>query len=387
MFYTSLYRCFLNPVNATSHDNLYLDSQGEINKADNFVYYSSWSLWDTYRTRFPLLSLIDPFAYSDICKSLVALYQSGKPEWSSNFESSPSVRTEHSILVLLDAFKKGIEGISLEKIYEKMEEEAEGLPMRSPDNHLETAYDLWGMGHIAKELGKDSDAERYFQKASQIWKNVWKKKFKDIKEETFDVMHGEGLYEGTLWQYRWSVPYDINGLALMVGGTENLVAQLKYFFENELYNQGNEPDIHAPFIFGRLNRPDLTNKWVASILKDSMNHRYGTHDHFKNPYTGMAYKAAPRAFIPEMDDDDGTMSAWFVWASIGLYPLVVGEPYYDAFKPLFDEVIINPGNGTLFRIVNNSITGRSRMFLNDKKVDGVRLSHDDIINGGLLIFK
>ena len=146
-------------------------------------------------------------------------------------------------------------------------------------------------------------------------------KFRDIDPERFDVMHGDGLYEGTLWQYRWAVPFDLEALCGEAGGKEKLLGQLEYFFEHELYNQGNQPDIHAPYIFGRLGLPDLTRRWVNKLLTKPLNHWYGTHRKWEKPYHGKAFRPVPEAYIPEMDDDDGTMAAWYVFSALGMYPL------------------------------------------------------------------
>jgi len=119
-----------------------------------------------------------------------------------------------------------------------------------------------------------------------------------------------------------------------------------------------------------------------------MMHRYGTHNHLSVPFVGKAYQTIPRGFIPEMDDDDGTMSAWYVWASIGLYPLVVGEPYYEIIHPIFEEVSIRLDNGNTF-VIKNKATGNhdnqiEKVLFNGKKITDFRIYHQDILKGGVL---
>lgn len=102
---------------------------------------------------------------------------------------------------------------------------------QSPDSYLETAYDYWALAQVAAELRLKTDAEAYRQQSADTWKPVWREKFRDIDPERFDVMHGDGLYEGTLWQYRWAVPFDLEALCGEAGGKEKLLGQLEYFFE------------------------------------------------------------------------------------------------------------------------------------------------------------
>lgn len=384
MFYTSLYRTLLSPVSVTSHDGMYRNSKGELKKADGFTYMSSWSLWDTYRTKFPLMSLLDPQHYQDVCRSLVELYRSGKFDWASDYETTPTVRTEHAIIILLDAYRKGIKGFDLKSIIPQIEEEVANLPLKSPDNYLESAYDIWAVANIFKELKLKNKSGYYALKADSIWRIKWIEKFKDINPETFDIMHGDGLYEGTLWQYRWAIPFAINQTAELVGGKKILAEQLEYFFQNNLYSHGNQPDIHAAFIFNHLDRPDLTQKWVTRILTEPMLHRYGTHEKFETPIFEKTYKPIPRGFIYEMDDDDGTMSAWYVWASMGLYPLVIGEPFYEISLPLFQEVSIELDNGKRFTIKRKTKDTIKKIYFNKREIKDFRLYHKDILKGGIL---
>ena len=388
MFYTSLYRNFLSPANVTSHDGMYRDSQGKLQKADGFHYMSSWSLWDTYRTKFPLLSLIDAHQYRDVCRSLVELYRSGKYESASEYEMTPSCRTEHAIIILIDALRKNIGGFNLKSIYAQMEKEAASLPMKSPDNFMESAYDLRALAQISKELKMPQKYEYYQSKSDSAWRTKWIEKFKDINDATFDIMHGDGMYEGTLWQYRWAAPFAIDDMATLAGGKDVLAGQLDYFFSHNLYNHGNQPDIQAAFMFNHLGRPDLSQKWVHTILTQPMTHCYGTHEKFKKPFVGKAYQPHPRAFIYEMDDDDGTMSAWYVWAAMGLYPLVIGEPYYEITRPLFEEITLRLDSGKAFLIKNRAMGNPDgkiqKALLNGKEITDFRITHQDIYKGGLL---
>jgi len=326
--------------------------------------------------------------YRDICRSLVELYRSGKYDWSSEHEMTPTVRTEHAVIVLLDALRKNIGGFDLKPIYPQLEKEAASLPLKSPDNFMESSYDLWALAQISKELKMPGKHDYYKAKADSVWRTKWIEKFKDINDETFDIMHGDGMYEGTLWQYRWAAPFAIDEMVKLVGGKEILAGQLDYFFSNNLYNHGNQPDIQAAFMFNHLDRPDLSQKWVNTILTQPMAHCYGTHTKFKKPFIGKAYQPVPRAYIPEMDDDDATMSAWYVWASMGLYPLVIGEPYYEITHPLFEEITLKLDNGKTF-VIKNKATGNpdskiQKILYNGKEITNFRICHQDMMKGGIL---
>ena len=180
MFYTSLYRSFLSPVNVTSHEGMYRDSKGVPQKADGFTYMSFWSLWDTYRTKFPLLSLIDATQYRDVCRSLVELYRSGIDRYASDYEMTPTCRTEHAVIILLDAMRKDIGGFDLQSVYSQLEDEAASLPMQSPDNFMESAYDLWALAQISKDLGMSQKHEYYKAKSDSAWKTKWVERISPI---------------------------------------------------------------------------------------------------------------------------------------------------------------------------------------------------------------
>jgi len=388
MFYTSLYRCFLSPVNVTSTNGVFVNTAGKKEIAGDFTYYSSWSLWDTYRTKFPLLTIIDAEKMSHFSQSIMNLYKTGKDSWSTMHEGTPTTRTDHAAIVLLDAYNKGIKGIDFKNCYNEILIEADSLPMQSPDNYLESAYDYWAVAQIAKILGRNDDYKKYAALSENTWQKIWLEKFKNIDPERFDIMHGDGLYEGTLWQYRWAVPFDTEGLSRLAGGSDILKEQLSWFFEHNLYNHGNQPDIHTAYLFNRLGYPSLTQYWVNRILTQPMNHCYGTHAKFKKPYFDKAYKPQPEAYIPEMDDDDGTMAAWYVLSAMGIYPLTPGLAVYELSTPLFRKVNINLPNGKKFHILCDKASDNSiyikQASLNGQKLERLQINHNDILQGGTL---
>lgn len=388
IFYTSLYRTYLSPADVSSPDGAYLGTDGKVYISEDFRYYSNWSLWDTFRTKFPLLVLTEPAKMRDMATSLIHLYATGKKDWSTGFESTPTVRTEHAVILLLDAYRKGITNLDFRKGYAGMKQEMERLPMRSPDQKMESAYDLWAMAKIAEIIGEKADSEQYRQRSVSLFEETWKKEFMNVTP-AFEVMKNNGLYQGTRWQYRWAAPQYIDKMIEWVG-QDSLRSQLTYFFDHHLYNQGNEPDIHVPYLFNRLGAPEKTQQIVRSLMTEPMIHKYGGNSEFKTPYLGKAFKNAPEGYSPEMDEDDGTMSAWYVFGAMGFYPLLVGDEYYDLTSPLFDRVLLRLTNGNVLTIQTE---GRKKkdapiksIHFNGKKIDDYRISHNELIKGGELIY-
>ncbi len=368
IFYTSLYRTFHSPFQVTDRQmTQYLGTDGKVHEAKGFQYYSSWSLWDTYRTKFPLITLLDEGHSSDIMQSLSQLYMTGKKDWSTNYECVPTVRTEHAIATLLDAYRQGISIPTLRDAYPGMVAEVKRLSMKSPDQCLEASGDFWSLGQLAEELGMKEDADKWTHRGQEIFDSIWPKEFKDI-DETYTKMKGNGLYQGTRWQYRWGAPMYLPRMIELVGKKE-LGEQLQRFFKEELYNQGNEPDIHVPFLFGRLGMPQETSGIVRTLATESITHRYGGNDAYPTPFVGRAFVNQPRGYCFEMDEDDGAMSAWYVFASIGMYPLVVGEAVYELFPPLFDKVTLHLGADQKTTVVIRT-EGQSRKMVNGKWVNG-----------------
>ena len=229
LFYTSMYRVFLSPFNAT-YGGKYIGTDTVLREAPNWTFYSGWSIWATLQ------------------------------------EPVPTVRTEHSQLTLLDAWEKGIRGFDLEAAFPGMEAEAKagrskgsvnGLTRNSPDQKMETIYDLWAMGQIARIIGKGLASIRYLAESEMLFRKTWKKEFMTITPD-FSRMRLNGLYQGTRWQYRWAVPVYSDKLIDWVG-EEQLADELSEFFSQHLFNQGNEPDIQTPFMFNLFGRPAATD--------------------------------------------------------------------------------------------------------------------------------
>lgn len=392
LFYTSLYRVFHSPFKVTDDKmDTYLGTDGKVHKAQGSDYYSSWSLWDTYRTKFPLITLFQPGRSQAIMASLAQLYITGKEDWSTPHECVPTVRTEHAIATLLDAYrKKVVTKDVLQKAYPGMVAEVKRLPLKSPDQCLEAASDFWALSELSKDLGKQSDCKKWKQRGEELFDSIWPREFMNI-DANYTKMRGNGLYQGTRWQYRWGAPMFLDRMIALCG-KDKLQKQLNTFFDEQLYNQGNEPDIHVPFLFGRLGQPLRTGKVVQELMLDSITHRYGGNDAYKTPFVGHAFKNAPRGYCPEMDEDDGTMSAWFVFASMGMYPLIVGEPVYELFSPVFDRIELQMDEAAKVKTVIRTVGRKDmrqtlrRVTWNGAALHNFQIKHAQLARGGELVF-
>ena len=184
--------------------------------------------------------------------------------------------------------------------------------------------------------------------------------------------------EGSALQWRWGAPFDAEGLISLFKSREYFVEELNSFFAKSdpamgawnpgpYYWHGNEPDIHAAYLFNDAGRPDLTQKWVRWIL----DHKYG------NRYDGL-----------DGNDDAGTLSAWYVFSALGLYP-VAGSDKYQLGAPLFEKAEVKLKNSRLVIVAENYAPDHPyvrKVWLNDTPLDRTWIRHSEIEHGGVLRF-
>ena len=141
-----------------------------------------------------------------------------------------------------------------------------------------------------------------------------------------------------------------------------------------------------------MGQPLRTGQVVQRLMQDSITHRYGGNDAYPEPFRGWAFRNATRGYAPEMDEDDGTMSAWYCFAALGLYPTIVGEPVYDLFSPLFDEAVLRMDEAGRVKTVIRTSGRRSprqplrRVTWNGQPLPRFQLSHSQLSRGGQLVF-
>lgn len=385
LFYSLLYRVVQSPYLISEPDGSFRNVRG--NKMNSEIdMYHGWAVWDNYRSQLPLLSLIMPDIYASIAKSLEYVYRYGRHDWALMTEPAPTVRTEHTSVVLLDSYVKGYE-VDFDAIKDSLVAESSRFNYSAPDKALESCYDLWALSEILNITGDTALSEQYLDSALK-YKEYWMKDFADITAGDAEILKARGLYQGTVWQYRWSVPMDVAGMVELAGGREEFIRQLDYFFENDLYNHGNQPDLHAAFLYQAAGAPWKAQDIIRKISNDTIRQIYGSHTMYEKPFVDRIYRNLPDGYMYEMDDDLGCMSGWYVFTAIGLFPACVGTNVYYINTPLFEEAVINYPGGEKFTVKCTNFSMEKRYIqsakLNGKKLNRNWLRHDEIVSDGKL---
>ncbi|MFF5379634.1 glycoside hydrolase domain-containing protein [Pedobacter suwonensis] len=386
LFYSLLYRTMQSPYVISEADGTYRNTKGEIQR-DKEIRYNGWAIWDNYRTQLPLLSLIEEDRYTGMVNSIADLYNSGKKDYAGQYEPSNTVRSEHAIVVLLDAYRKGYP-VDFSKIADSLVKEANGLDYKSPDKALESSYDNWALAEIFKILKNKEKSDFYLNKALE-YKKYWKKDFKDMTKNDVDRMQARGLYQGTIWQYRWFVPYDFKGLIELDGGEESYLAKLDEFFARDLYNHANEPDLQVPLMYNVTKSGYKSQYWMHQLAADTVIQNYfNDNSRGIGSYIGKIYSNQPQAYLRTMDDDAGAMSAWYVFAASGFSPACVGWPIYYLNVPLFPLLSYSLPKGKTFTIETENFNSKNKyikaVFLNGKPYKKNFITQEDINAGGVL---
>ncbi len=389
LFYSLLYRALQAPYLISEPNGTYKAIDGTIQKSDDSIYHG-WAIWDNYREQMPLLSLLLPQKYGEVARSIANLYPYGKNDWSTQHEPSNSVRTEHAQVVLLDALGKGHD-LPLEKIKDSLIKEIGRLDFGSPDKALESSYDLWASSKLMLSIGDTVLAKEYLKKAMD-YQTYWQKDFADIGWPDVDRMGARGLYQGTLWQYRWFVPFDVEGLQQLAGGEPVFRKQLDQFFEENNYNHANQPDLQVPGLYNATKEPWKSQKLFRHLMLDTVVQTYfNNNSKGIDPYIGRIYNNRPRAYLKTMDDDMGTMSSWFVLRAMGLSAVNVGEPVYYLTAPIFEKVVLHwSADKSIKILVSNYHKDHfyvKSVHLNGKPLYRNWLTHQEIMDGGELIME
>jgi predicted alpha-1,2-mannosidase len=418
-FYTSMYHTFINPT-------VYMDVNGEykgldqgIHQADGFTNYSTFSLWDTYRALHPFFNIVQPGRNSDMLQSMLEHYKQSSlhmlPVWSHYANDNWCMSGYHSVSVISDAIIKDVytgdahaaleacvttarrrsyEGIGLYTDLGFIPAEKSGI---SVSNTLEYAYDDWCIAQLAKKLNNTAIYEE-FSKRSSNWKNNYnpangfmQPKLSDgTFKKDFDAMstHGQGFIEGNSWNYSFFVPHNPAELIRVMGGEKKFINRLDSLFSMDLpdsffaeteditregiiggYVHGNEPAHHVAYLYNWTGQPWKTQAQVRKILK-------------------MQYKPTPDGLGG--NDDCGQMSAWYIFSSLGFYPVAPGSDQYALGSPIVNHAEIHLENGKNFTV---EVVGQSdeniylqRVLLNGKVLDKPFIAHSDITNGSKLTF-
>ncbi len=419
-FYTALYHTFINPVQYMDVDGQYRGLDHNIHKAEGFVNYTIFSLWDTYRALHPLFTLIQPERTSDMINSMLAHYDQSVhkllPVWSHFGNENWCMIGYHAVPVIADAWIDGIRGFDGKHALEACISSATNryygnlgdyinrgyVPFESNPNGssmtLEYAYDDWAIARLAGSLGETGTAAIY-EKRARNWENLFNNKtgFIGAKDRQgnwkipFDPMHtaNEGFIEGNSWNYTYYVPQDIPGLIQKMGGNKRFVEHLdslfdmympdKYFAETEditregligCYVHGNEPSHHVAYLYNWAGQPWKTQERIHQIINTM----------YRNKPDGLCG-----------NDDCGQMSAWYVFSSLGFYPVCPASGEYAIGSPSVSKASMNLGNGKVFQVKATNLSEKNTYIksvqLNGKPLHKAVLTHNDIIGGGEIVFE
>jgi len=418
-FYTAMYHAMINPTIYMDVDGQYKGLDQNVHKAEGFTNYTTFSLWDTYRALHPLFNIIEPKRNADMVQSMLVHFDQSPehmlPIWSNSGNENWCMSGYHSVAVLADAVVKGninfdankaldacvatakhrdYEGIGdyMDKGY--IPDEKSGVSVSST---LEYAFDDWAIAQMAKKLNR-MDVYNEFIKRSENYKNVYDKAAGFMRprladgsfRQKFDPLStiNEGFIEGNSWNYTLFAPQDPKGLITLMGGNKRFVGYLdslftmnlpdKYFAETEditrdgiigNYVHGNEPSHHVAYLYNWTDKPWKTQERIRMIL--------------------------PRMYKPTPDglggnDDTGQMSAWYIFSSLGFYPVAPGSDQYSIGSPAVNGGVINLDNGKKFTINVKNQSAKNvyvqKIVLNGKPLDGLFIGHADIMNGGEITY-
>jgi predicted alpha-1,2-mannosidase len=409
-FYTSLYHLFVQPNN--------------IADAGKPVRYSTFSCWDTFRAAHPLYTILTPENVAPFVNSMVEDQKKNgfTSIWTLWGEDNQCMIGTHSVPVIVDAYLKGLRDFDAEEAYGAIRASLrESHANRSKENWnlldkygyypfdmikaesasrtLECAYDDWCAAQMAKALGKDEDFA-FFSRRAQNYRNLFDKESLLMRPRDsegrwiepfnpFRMGYGEGydFTEGNAWQYTWHVMHDPEGLVELFGGREKFAERLDMLFkfperiegQGEVgdatgligqYAHGNEPSHHVAYFYQYAGRPRRTAEIVREVF-----------DRF--------YLNKPDGLCG--NDDCGQMSAWYVFSAMGFYPFNPCGGEYVLGAPQLPEVTLRLPGGRVFTIMAKNLSEKNKyvksVCLNGKKLDGFKITHEEIMAGGTLEFE
>lgn len=419
-FYTAMYHASLSPTVYMDADGKYKGLDQNVHQANGFTNYTTFSLWDTYRALHPLLNIIKPKRNHDMIRSMMAHYDQSVhkmlPVWSHYANENWCMIGYHSVSVIADAIVTGnLTGVEADKALEASIHTAktkyyDGLELymslgyvpedkngSSVSKTLEYAYDDWAIAQAAKKLGK-TDIHDEFIKRSENWKNVYDSSVGFTRPKSsdgkflakFDPLktEGQGFIEGNAWNYSLYVPHSPSEMIEKMGGKQKFAAHLDELFTMHLpdeffaeteditregimggYIHGNEPSHHVAYLYNWADRPDRTQERVREILKHQ-------------------YHAAPDGLGG--NDDCGQMSAWFIFSSLGFYPVAPGSGQYQIGSPAIKTATLKLENGKTLVIEAKNQSDKNvyveKVVVNGKTIDRTYLTHSEIVNGGKITF-
>jgi predicted alpha-1,2-mannosidase len=393
-FATALYHAQLMPHDL-SGDNVWWRSREP-------HYEDFFTLWDTFRTVNPLLALVAPRRESGVVRSLVDTWRhtgwlpDGRVAGNNGLVQVGSNAT----VVIADALAKGVPGIDVRAAYRAVRKDSEadsrthwaqgrqldpyrrlgyvpGEQRASASRTMEYSYNDFAASRVAARAGRERAAARWLRR-SRSWRNLWDPSLRfvrprnrdgtfldDADPNRFYSLWTDPYYEGTPLQWSTFVPHDAAALIERLGGDDAAVDWLGEL-SRARYGPTNEVALLAPYLYTHAGRPDLTARDVTQARDSGF--------------------SATAGGLPG-NDDAGTLSAWYVWSAIGLYPNA-GQPFYYVGSPLFDRATIHLGGGRSFKVERRGTPGArvvTGATLDGRPLDRAWLRHREVARGGTLV--
>ena len=411
IFYTAMYHAMMAPVLFSDTDGNYRGADGNIHNSPQ-PRYTNFSLWDTYRAKQPLMTLIEPQKAGDFVASMVDICdkQGDLPVWHLWGNETNCMVGDPAIPVVADAIVKEIGGFDREKAFEAIEKTAEqderGKGLRKKYGYIPcnmfneaVAYELeyaladGAAAKAAAALGKKSE-EELFTERSHSYRRLFDKErgfirgvdslgeFREPFNPYYSAHRADDYCEGNAWQYTWLVPHDIEGYTACFGGRNALMARLDSLFlapstiEGDpspdisgmigQFAHGNEPSHHILYLYTMLGKPHRTAELVRRVMEELYN---DTPDGLSG------------------NEDMGQMSAWYIMSALGFYQVEPAGARYWFGSPIIDKAEISVEGGTFtIKTINNSKQNIyiKRILLNGKEHTLPYILHSDIVKGGTL---
>lgn len=419
-FYTSFYHALIQPNEISDVDGRYRNAADSVVNATGGKFYSTFSLWDTYRAAHPFYTLMVPERVDGFINSLVdqAEVQGYLPIWGLWGKENFCMVANHGVSVVAEAYAKGFRGFDAERAFNAIKQtQTVSHPLKSNwENYmkygyfptdlteaesvsstLESVYDDYAAADMAKRMGKTEDAA-YFARRADFYKNLFDSSTQFMRPKKSDgtwkspfnpsqIGHAESVggdyTEGNAWQYTWHVQHDVPGLIALFGGEEAFLNKLDSLFTLKLettqadvtgligqYAHGNEPSHHVTYLYALAGRPERTQELIREIFDTQ-------------------YSPKPNGLCG--NDDCGQMSAWYMFSAMGFYPVnpVSGEYVFGA--PQLPEFVLHLTDGKTFTIKAEGLSEANKyvksITLNGEPYTKNFISHADIVKGGTLVYQ
>ena len=419
-FYTSFYHALIQPNEISDVDGRYRNAADSVVNATGGKFYSTFSLWDTYRAAHPFYTLMVPERVDGFINSLVdqAEVQGYLPIWGLWGKENFCMVANHGVSVVAEAYAKGFRGFDAERAFNAIKQtQTVSHPLKSNwENYmkygyfptdlteaesvsstLESVYDDYAAADMAKRMGKTEDAA-YFARRAYFYKNLFDSSTQFMRPKKSDgtwkspfnpsqIGHAESVggdyTEGNAWQYTWHVQHDVPGLIALFGGEEPFLNKLDSLFTLKLettqadvtgligqYAHGNEPSHHVTYLYALAGRPERTQELIREIFDTQ-------------------YSPKPNGLCG--NDDCGQMSAWYMFSAMGFYPVnpVSGEYVFGA--PQLPEFVLHLADGKTFTIKAEGLSEANKyvksITLNGEPYTKNFISHADIVKGGTLVYQ